>query len=511
VEKRLQITRSGYSLGAEIVAVCFLSFCASLLIVTSYDLKFSYKAALAAGFIGIACIAMIPNRRIALVMVWILAHPLSLEKVLSFGTPLHPDFLPPQMVINASDLILAALFVYLCMEAMITRKNVWRFPTAAIPLAMFTFWTIFAFLFSSPSVNSGLAVVHNLKMLVFILVMVSAVRTPNEFKWVLVAVAVAVGFQALLVCMASVTARTFAFSSKLNVELMTFSGGHLRATGTVGHVNQEASFLTFFSLPLLGLMASGACLKRGAAWIVFSAAAIAIILTFSRSAWVALSVAALCLIVLLLKKRKIVFRHWVFVPPIVIAFFCLAIVFARPVIDRLMHGDEGATSSRMRASLLAWDLIKKHPVIGVGPWNFAKASLEEYPPSRFSQRSDKGTQTLYGRLEITQAQLGSKTYTIPLPVHNKYLLVCTELGGIGLILFLWFQLAVFNHIRKSLGSRDAFLQWSAMGIMVAFWAALAYMSLDLFSDDKTTQILLLVPVLAMIIYNLTQRDVSETR
>jgi hypothetical protein len=82
-------------------------------------------------------------------------------------------------------------------------------------------------------------------------------------------------------------------------------------------------------------------------------------------------------------------------------------------------------------------------------------------------------------------------------VHNKYLLVLTELGSIGLFLFIWFQWRIFQHIRIALKAKDKFLFWSALGIMGAFFASQSYMNLDLFADDKSMAILLIIPVLAV--------------
>lgn len=498
---------------AEIISVICICAFISLLIAVAVDLKISFKAVFLAGFVGAAVIALIPNRRIALVMCWILVHPLSLEKVFQFGEPIYPTFFPPQMVVSASDIILIALVSYLILEGLIKRESPLYFSSSMIPLMILTLWTAFVFLFTGPTTHSAMGIIHNLKMLVFVIAMVSSVRTKDELKYVLITIAIAVGIQALLVDITSITGKGFSFSSKNTGELMAFSGAqgadHIRATGTVGHVNQEASFLCFFGLSIFGLMASGTLLKKAAAWVVFTGTMVAVILTFSRSAWVSLSFAGICLLIIVFKKKKIVFKHWLYGPAIIIMVLAIAIAFGRPVIDRLLHGDEGASSSRMRAIHLSLDLIKEHPFKGVGHWNFAKASLENYPPTRLSAPPEKDGTSHYGRLEITQVQLGNQVFIIPLPVHNKYLLVFTELGAIGIMIFLWFQFCIFNHLRKSIRTRDRMLQWTAIGVMTAFWATQTYMNLDLFSDDKTMQILLIVPILGMIVHRIIcQQDMG---
>jgi O-antigen ligase len=219
----------------------------------------------------------------------------------------------------------------------------------------------------------------------------------------------------------------------------------------------------------------------------------------------------MCIFFIAFFKGKIPFRYWRFGPVILIAIFALMVTFGKPVLDRLTLGDEGATSSRKRAIVLALDLIKRHPILGVGPWNFARGSLDEFPPTKLNQKPENEMTIMYGRLEVVHIEIGPRIYTLPLPVHNKFLLIFSELGIIGLILFFWFQFSVFNHIRKSLKSTDEMLQWCAMGIMAAFFATISYMNLDLFSDDKTTQILLIVPVLAMIVHNLERSGRKANR
>ncbi len=492
--------------GAEISVAVLTALLLAIFIVATLDIRFSYRAALMAGIMGVFCLGLIPNKRMALVVTWILVHPLSIEKVFHVATPPYSELLPPQVVISAADLVLAALLAYLCMEGLIKKQNVFRFPAAMFPLAAFTVWTFLVFLITGITVTGALASVHGLKMFLYVLAMVSAVRTKPDLNLVLSAIVLAVGIQVVLVVTASMTGERFGFSSKITNDLMAFSGSHgqshLRATGTVGHVNQEAGFLTFFSLPLLGFMFAGKAFKRWVAWMVFIGTIIAVILTFSRSAWVSVFIALSCLFVVAFMKGKIPFRHWRFGPVLFVGVLLTLVAFGKPMFERLWLGDEGATSSRKRAIVLALDLIKRHPIIGVGPWNFARGSLDVFPPTRLNKRPGNQSTVMYGRLEVVHVEIGPRIYTLPLPVHNKFLLVSSELGIIGLILFLWFQIAVFHHIRKGINSGDPFCQWSAMGIMAAFFASLSYMNLDLFNDDKTMQILLMIPILAMIVHGL---------
>jgi O-antigen ligase len=165
--------------------------------------------------------------------------------------------------------------------------------------------------------------------------------------------------------------------------------------------------------------------------------------------------------------------------------------------------------------LLSIDLFKLHPVIGVGPGNFVKATLEQYPPEHIRniwiKPGEKARTSIYryGRLEVSRIKLKDKVYMVPLPVHNKYFLIMTELGVIGFSLFMWFIFRVYKLMLACLRASDTILLFAGFGITGAFWAILSYMSLDLFADDKTVELLLFVPVLIISLSQAVQNNERE--
>jgi putative inorganic carbon (hco3(-)) transporter len=497
-----------------IVPVCLSIICA-LGIVFAFELRLAFQIALAAGFIGTVIFFICPNKRILLVVAWILLHPLSLEKIFIAGRPLLPGFFPPAVILSGSDIALYALLITLLLEAAYTGEKAWFWPAALTPMAIFTLWAIIVFFVRGASMISALATVHTLKMLLFVLILSSAIRTREEFIMTVVAIALAVGIQDILVGLAYATGKIVAASAKLKVSLMTFSGGegeqYIRATGTLGHVNQQASFLTFYVLPLLGLLSVKNKIWKAFGIAVISTALVAVILTFSRSAWLSYALAILAIVAYMGMRLPFSRRQWVAFSVTVAVFLSILLVYQRPIMNRILHGDEGATDSRKRAMNLALDLIVANPLLGVGPGNFASASLQMYPHSRLDvvwlKPDDLHRKWMYryGRLEIATVETAdNQVYVVPLPVHNKYLLVLSELGVVGLFLFIWFQWRIFQHIRIALKAEDKFLFWSALGIMGAFFASQSYMNLDLFADDKSMATLLIIPVLALSLSRIVQ-------
>lgn len=109
-------------------------------IVLMGDLRTLYQSAVLAGLVGIAALVSIPNRRMALVVGWVLVHPLSIEKVFFLGRPLMRDFFPPTIVISASDIFLLLLVASLVYESVVQKRKAWYWPACGLPYALLIVW-----------------------------------------------------------------------------------------------------------------------------------------------------------------------------------------------------------------------------------------------------------------------------------------------------------------------------------------------------------------------------------
>ena len=155
----------------------------------------------------------------------------------------------------------------------------------------------------------------------------------------------------------------------------------MRATGTFGQVNEQAIFHTVMTIPLLALLGVRNAFVRSAAGIaVVGCSALAIVLTFSRGAWLAFPVGlAVC--------GSVALRRGMIGPAARRAGAILGLtsgfallLLAQPIYQRLAFGDNGATNARIRLAVLAMDLFKEYPILGVGPGEFDEAALRLYPP-----------------------------------------------------------------------------------------------------------------------------------
>lgn len=486
-------------------AAIFAAVGAGILIPMASDLKLQTKVILALGLAGLAVLPVIPNRRLALVCAWVLALPLSLEKVFQLFPPAYRGFMGSTLVLSGADLAFYALTISLLLETVITRKKVffWSDPTKTYGLLIV--WVCAMFLFMSPTGEGTMQLIHWVKMLAYLVVFTSAIRTREEFLTVLVAAAIAVMIQSMVVGATDVLGHKVGFSSKVSGEtMMAFTGGDdgetiTRATGTVGHVNQQAMFHVLFTIPLFGLFMVRNWIWRAFIAVVLAGSFCAIILTFSRASWISLSLASIIILSIAWKRGRITRQGWMAIClGMLVAVVCIG-AFSNKIVERITEGDNGASSSRVRMALLAIDHATHHLITGVGPGNFIDARLAEYPVEWardvwLPREKDYKPRDLAG-LELYEVELDGQWYYMPGVVHNKFLLMAAELGLVGLGLFLWFQWRILRQALSSLRTKDPVLWWIGLALIGAFWANQSEFMLELFYDDKTVLMPLFVDVL----------------
>jgi len=140
---------------------------------------------------------------------------------------------------------------------------------------------------------------------------------------------------------------------------------------------------------------------------------LAIVLSFSRSVWLL----GLILSLFFLGKSKIPKKiFW-----LVSSFWLIILILAFYLLPHFSTNE--AFSQRMQLMKAALLMVKVSPLSGVGLNNFIVRLPEFWPVTGF-------------------------TYWLQ-PVHNLYLLVLSETGVIGFLIFLWLLILVFKRLLKS--------------------------------------------------------------
>ncbi|MDI1297796.1 O-antigen ligase [Methylotenera sp.] len=465
-----------------------------------------FQVALGIGMFGFLVIAFVPHKRSFCLFLWVLIQPLSIEKILYTAPGLWDNFRGLEVIMNAGDLILILLAGIVIFEGTKSRRAIWVWDKKSSLFLAMVLWAIVSYLihllfYQSEFINtSQLGILHLVRVLLFVIIITSAIKTRSDLIWVLIAVLLILVLQSFLVCLSFVTTKVYNFGSLLGGPSFsqTYSGGTntiTRAVGTLGVANQQGLFHAMFTFLLIGFFAVKKPFFRYAALSVIVGSFIAVIFTFSRGSWLTMGLATVLIFCVFFKRREITPRSWLVGGLIMLLFSAALAAVAQPIIDRLTKGDDGATDSRIRMITLAKDLFLQYPIIGVGPSEYVEAGLKLYPPgyktNEWTPLGDKAIVPPLGRIELARIDVpGYPTLIIPLPVHNKYMLILSELGVVGLLLWLMIFYEFYRDAKSCSKSKDPLLRFIGIAGLGIVLVAVVYMNLDLFADDKTLQILL---------------------
>jgi O-antigen ligase len=459
------------------------------------DVKLLTVAIVTVGLAGLGCLLVLPNRRICLTCAWVFVLPLSLEKIFPIFKSEYPNFRISPLVVSGADVALYLLTAALLLERAVYGRKVFSWSAAITPWALLVAWVCVEFVTVWPTNEGIIQVLHWLKMLLFLVVFSSAIRNREEMLAVLATLAVAVLIQSTIVGVTHVLKRPLSFSPKAaEATLISVPSGEessiTRATGTLGHPNQQGMYQAMFTIPLIGFFMVRNWIWRILAALVVLASLCAIIVTVSRTSWISCALAAATIVLMAWRNGRINRVGWLSLGMATLLGIALVGAFSNLIITRLTKADEGASTSRIHLALLALEHISHYPITGVGPGNYINAKLSEsegvewtfnawLPPGRL--RANR----FIGNMEMGQIEIEHRWYHSSLPAHNKYLLIAAELGLIGLALFLWFQWRLLREILRGMQTKDPLMWWFGAALIGTFVVTLNEYNLELFYDDKT--------------------------
>ncbi len=186
-----------------------------------------------------------------------------------------------------------------------------------------------------------------------------------------------------------------------------------RVGGTLGHPNILAELL-LLTLPVVICFMVGIARgkERFIALIASLSGVLGLVLTFSRAAIVLIPFFLICIIIFHYVKRKGA-RQIRTVFFLMTGFLLMIAYWGREIlIERFTASSMVGYVSRLKGYLIAWEMIKAHPLVGVG-LNTYTEMMAEYDPTGLSK-------------------------WVVTPAHNTFILLTSEAGlfGLGAFLFL---------------------------------------------------------------------------
>jgi O-antigen ligase len=284
-----------------------------------------------------------------------------------------------------------------------------------------------------------------------------------DIRFLLAVLAVSLFTQALIVIAlwvvsGGVTNASFSIGP---VQMMIFDDG--RPCGTLFSPVLAGSFLAMLILPSTALaMVTTDRARRRLCYGIVLVGIVGMGLTQTRGAILGLFLGGTVFVTQLLRWDMLPLRK------VVWCVFVLTVIGAWPawqlVQRRVIAGDEGSAASRIHLAKMAGQSIAERPILGVGAGNCHLAMLQVAGQSPY--RSEW-------------------FYT----VHNKYLLVWTETGLVGLTLLLSFVVDTLRRSWLAVKFGDRMVGLAALALGASVIGHLFHMALDVFNSRPQVQFL----------------------
>jgi O-antigen ligase len=412
------------------------------------DSGLAYQALLAAAAVGLGLLAGL-DYRLAIAAAIGLAFVVLVMGDLTFGLCVFAvvsflDLLPALGGSLLSFSKIVGLLIAVSWLAKVSSSNDTRndflaaHPVFAYVLGVLVGFAALSITWAEDPTSGRTAVMRLALNLILFLIVYTAVRTPRQFVW-------AVG---AYVTGAAVAAAYGLLNPPSDVAYYDVS----RVGGTLGDPNELASVLVpgMILAGALAIVLSRAPVLRIALLVAAAFCAAGVFLSLSRGGLIATGVALL--VALFVAGR---WRAQAFVLTVLVAcggLFYFGYLASDDAVDRVTRVEGG--TGRTDLWTVGWRMVEANPVGGVGAGNFQTASVHYL-------------------LEPGVLRRDEFIVDNPKSAHNTYLQVLTEIGAIGLTLFvaiiLFALLCMLRAARifERLGSPDLELLSRALIVAVA--------------------------------------------
>jgi putative inorganic carbon (HCO3(-)) transporter len=325
-------------------------------------------------------------------------------------------------------------------------SNVNYFSSTTIPAMLLILAGILSMFNSTDKLLSVSAIFQYCKVFLVYFIAANMVRNNDDLKLVIRVLLISVIFQSLLYLVLSITG----LGGSKGDEVLFRPRGALDTPGLMG-----AYFSSLLLISLGGLFIKNVYKMKVLTHLAFILSVIGLILTFNRASWVDSSAC------ILLGVCYGWWRRWVTTGKILgllVAITIIAFIFWPMISYRLSENSSDALDERINLMVVAWKIIKAHPIIGIGINNY-KDVYRAYIPDELSGMWIR-------------------------PVHNQYLLVWAETGTIGFTMFVWLLLTTLKKGIHCVRAKDNLLAPLSLGIVLGFLVILLDMYWNIFGSEQ---------------------------
>jgi putative inorganic carbon (HCO3(-)) transporter len=313
----------------------------------------------------------------------------------------------PVVSISGFEILLGAALVALLIT-LHTAHQPWRWPPIMLPLGAWAGLTLLSAA-ASGEARAAFPQVKQFYVYLMLLVVVAALRTVSEVRWVVLGWALGASLSALWSFVQF--ARKYEAAQAAHQDFYASYIG-ARITGFMGH------WMTFSGEMMMAVLLIAAVVflsrdRRWTRWLVAAGAltGVALIAAETRSMWGGAFAGGVYLVW--------IWRRWLALAlPVLIGILMLANPFEireRIVSAFVPHGDEDSNAFRAVTRRAGWEMIKAHPWLGLGPGEVGP-HFNEYVPADVPRPLPTG---YYGHL------------------HNIYYHYAAERGVPAMLALLW--------------------------------------------------------------------------
>ncbi|MFH1877717.1 MAG: O-antigen ligase family protein [Candidatus Omnitrophota bacterium] len=446
----------------EGVLVILLSLMVGILSVNAGILAGRFVAVLLAGAAVAAVSCLFPDKKHFYLFLTVFFLPVNLNKAL---LKIDSSFLSVRDSITVSmpDVLLFILYCIWFYQMVHSREEGRKtvfFTFISIPFFVMFSAGILSFVNAGNTLYSTFGIFKLIKVFAYYFYAVNNIRSADDIKIILLGLLAGCGLQLSVAALQLAAGKTLGlfYLGELSGEFRSWSGFHqvYRIGALLGHPNFFANYLDF----MIPLMLSLSFLKesvfvRRSATILFFGCITGMLFTLSRGGWAASGTGAFIAFIMLAARnaREKCFLRKTFV--LIIIVFCAGAAFSPKIIERVTSKDGGAANTRLEQIRVAENVIKEHPVCGIGLNNYSLV-MEDYDET-------------YSKV--------SRSFKAP--VHNAYLLVLAETGILGFLGYIALYLSIFRHGFVNAGRSRGFLFNLNTGLLCGFIANALHISIDL--------------------------------
>ena len=420
----------------EIFVTCFIGILIAWALVFSLSLPEKFALIPTLGLIIAPLIFISPSKEKFLLAVFIFSLCVEVGVKLFERTETTASMVKVLFQFYISDLLLLILVVIVLVKIYTKRDEIVLSIWNSKLTIFLVLWIAMGFASLIPAIDRtavAIGIIRLIRVFITYFVIFHFVRNQKTTNFILKCFLLALFFQSLLMIIQAVTG-SLVFNvpgTRMGLDIV---GEINRPTGTLGHSSHYAKFCGLVLSIALAYAFFSAHLKTKLYMIAFwVSGSIALVFTVSRIGLISWLLSIIIFFIVILsfrivparKKKVVLLSGFTF---IAISVTILILIGGTLLKSRMME-DYGSATVRVPMWKVAINIIKAHPLVGVG--------LDNYT-------------LVHRHYDDTNEQI---SIVFPAPVHNLFLLYAAEIGIIGLIFFLIFMgkiiKASFNCIRKA--------------------------------------------------------------